>query len=132
MRKSPNPRRRRRALVAIPILSVLTLLLAACSGGGSPSGGSGSPTSGSITWWGWTPTTQVAQQYISAFNKVYPNIHVAYKMLTLAAYHAAIRPALAAAVGPDVFDVAPGAANGSVETYAPDTIDLTSAVEKAM
>jgi raffinose/stachyose/melibiose transport system substrate-binding protein len=133
MTKSRTSRRRRPALLAVPILSLLTLLAAACGSGGSPSGGSsGSPSSGNITWWGWTPTTQVAQQYISAFNKVYPNIHVTYKMLTIAGYNAAIRPALASSVGPDVFDVAPGAANGSVETYAPDTVDLTPAVRKAL
>jgi raffinose/stachyose/melibiose transport system substrate-binding protein len=130
MRMSWKLRRSRRLIPAIPILSVLALLLAACSSGGG--GGAGSATSGSINWWGWTPTTQVAQQYIKAFNKVYPNIHVTYKMLTIAGYNAAIRPALASNVGPDVFDVAPGAANGSIETYAPDTINLEPAVAKAL
>jgi raffinose/stachyose/melibiose transport system substrate-binding protein len=132
MRKSPNRRRSRRVIPAIPILSLLALLLAACSGGGASAGSAGSATSGNITWWGWTPTTQVAQQYITAFNKVYPNIHVTYKMLTIAGYNAAIRPALASSVGPDVFDVAPGAANGSVETYAPDAVNLEPAVSKAL
>src|SRR5512146_428738 len=75
---------------------------------------------------------QVAQQYISAFNKVYPDIHVTYKMLTIDGYNAALRPALASTVGPDVFDVAPGAANGSVQTYGPDTVDLAAAVKKAL
>jgi ABC-type glycerol-3-phosphate transport system substrate-binding protein len=132
MRTSPKPRRTsRRVIPALPILSLLALLLAACASG-SPSGGAGSPTSANITWWGWTPTTQVAQQYISAFNKVYPNIHVTYKMLTIDGYNAALRPALASTVGPDVFDVAPGAANGSVQTYSPDTIDLEPAVKKAL
>jgi raffinose/stachyose/melibiose transport system substrate-binding protein len=132
MRKSPKLRRSRHAVPAIPILSLLVLLVAACAGGAPAAGGAGSPTSASITWWGWTPTTQVAQQYISAFNKVYPDIHVTYKMLTIAGYNAALRPALASTVGPDVFDVAPGAANGSVETYAPDAIDLAPAVRKAL
>ena len=53
-------------------------------------------------------------------------------MLTIAGYNAAIRPALASSVGPDVFDVAPGGANGSVETYAPDAINLEPAVAKAL
>jgi ABC-type glycerol-3-phosphate transport system substrate-binding protein len=126
-------RRSRRAVPAIPILSLLVFLLAACAGGGGSSGGgAGNATSANINWWGWTPSTQVAQQYIKAFNKVYPNIHVTYKMLTIAGYNAAIRPALASSVGPDVFDVAPGGANGSVETYAPDAIDLKPAVAKAL
>ena len=131
MRKSPNLRRRRRVIPAISIASFLALLLAAC-GSGSSSGSAGSATSADITWWGWTPTTQVAQQYIKAFNTQYPDIHVTYKMLTIAGYNAALRPALASTVGPDVFDVAPGGANGSVETYSPDAVNLAPAVEKAL
>ena len=133
MRTSPTIRlrRSRRVIPALSILSFLALSAAAC-GGGSSSGSAGSPTSANITWWGWTPSTQVAQQYISAFNKVYPNIHVTYKMLTIAGYNAALRPALASSVGPDIFDVAPGAANGSVETYSPDAINLEPAVVKAL
>jgi raffinose/stachyose/melibiose transport system substrate-binding protein len=131
MRTSPTIRRSRRVIPALSILSFLALFLAAC-GGGSTSGSAGSATSASITWWGWTPTTQVAQEYIKAFNKKYPDIHVTYKMLTIAGYNAALRPALASSVGPDVFDVAPGAANGSVETYSPDAVNLAPAVQKAL
>jgi raffinose/stachyose/melibiose transport system substrate-binding protein len=131
MRTSPTIRRSRRVIPALSILSFLAVFLAAC-GGGSTSGGAGSATSASITWWGWTPTTQVAQEYIKAFNKKYPDIHVTYKMLTIAGYNAALRPALASSVGPDVFDVAPGAANGSVETYSPDAVNLAPAVQKAL
>jgi raffinose/stachyose/melibiose transport system substrate-binding protein len=130
MRRSPSTRRRR-MITAISILSFLALLLASC-GGGSTAGSKGSATSANITWWGWTPSTQVAAQYISAFNKVYPHIHVTYKMLTIAGYNAALRPALASTVGPDVFDVAPGAANGSVETYAPDAVNLEPAISRAL
>jgi raffinose/stachyose/melibiose transport system substrate-binding protein len=131
MLKSPTTRRRRRAIPAILIVSFLALLVAAC-GGASPAGSSGSATSANLTWWGWTPSVQVAQQYISAFNKVYPHIHITYKMLTIAGYNAALRPALASTVGPDIFDVAPGAANGSVETYSPDAVNLEPAVSKAL
>ena len=131
MRKSPNLRRRRRVIPAISIASFLAFVLAAC-GGGSSSGSAGSATSADITWWGWTPTSQVAEQYIKAFNEQYPNIHVTYKMLTIAGYNAALRPALASTMGPDVFDVAPGGANGSVETYSPDAVNLAPAVEKAL
>src|SRR5207248_10203603 len=38
----------------------------------------------------------------------------------------------ASTFGPDGFDVAPGGANGSVEVYGPDAVDLTSAVVKAL
>ena len=131
MRKSPNVRRSRRVIPALSIVSFLAIILSACAGGSS-SGSAGSATSANITWWGWTPSTQVAQQYIKAFNQKYPDIHVTYKMLTIAGYNAALRPALASSVGPDVFDVAPGAANGSVETYNPDALNLAPAVEKAL
>lgn len=131
MRKSRN-RSGSRRLIAISISGLVMIALAACGGGSSSGGGSGSATSGNITWWGWTPTAQVADQYIKAFNAVYPKIHVTYKMLTIAGYNAALRPALASTVGPDVFDVAPGAANGSVETYAPDAVDLKPATVKAL
>jgi raffinose/stachyose/melibiose transport system substrate-binding protein len=132
MRKSPNVRRSRRIIPAISILSFLAFFLAACGGGSSTSGSAGSASSANLTWWGWTPSVQVAQQYIKAFNKQHPNIHITYKMLTIAGYNAALRPALASSVGPDIFDVAPGAANGSVETYSPDAIDLGPAVQKAL
>jgi raffinose/stachyose/melibiose transport system substrate-binding protein len=132
MRKSPNVRRSRRIIPAISILSFLAFFLAACGGGSSTSGSAGSANSANLTWWGWTPSVQVAQQYIKAFNKQYPNIHITYKMLTIAGYNAALRPALASSVGPDIFDVAPGGANGSVETYSPDAIDLGPAVQKAL
>jgi raffinose/stachyose/melibiose transport system substrate-binding protein len=132
MRTSPTPRHGRRTIPAVLILSFVALLVAACAGGGAPAGSAGSATSANLTWWGWTPSVQVAQQYISAFNKVYPDIHITYKMLTIAGYNAALRPALASTVGPDIFDVAPGAANGSVETYSPDAVNLEPAVDQAL
>ena len=133
MRISPRAWLNYRSLTAVVLASVIVLVAAACGNSGSSSTPTtGSATSGNITWWGWTPTSQVAAQYIKAFNAKYPNIHVTYKMLTIAGYNAAIRPALASSVGPDVFDVAPGGANGSVETYGPDAVNLEPAVSKAL
>jgi raffinose/stachyose/melibiose transport system substrate-binding protein len=129
--QSPITRRRRRAVPAVLIASCLVLLTAGCASG-SPAGSAGSATSANLNWWGWSPSVQVAQQYINAFNKVYPNIHITFKTFTIAGYNAALRPALASTVGPDIFDVAPGAANGSVETYAPDTVNLEPAVAAAL
>lgn len=108
--------------------------LAACSSGGGSAaaggGGGGSATSGNITWWGWTPTTVGAATYIKAFNKVYPNIHVTFKEITIAGWDAALRPALAATgVGPDVFDIAPGA---GLAEYGTDAVNLAPAVAKAL
>ena len=131
MHRPAAGRRRRRLAAGAALAGAATLLLAACSGG-SGSGNGGSATSASITWWGWTPSVPAANQYIKLFNKQYPDIHVTYKMLTIAGYNAALRPALASPVGPDVFDVAPGAANGSVEQYGVDAVNLEPAVAKAL
>jgi raffinose/stachyose/melibiose transport system substrate-binding protein len=127
-------RRRWRSLLSAAVATLAAAgTLAACgASGGSAGGGSGSATSGTITWWGWTPTVQGAAAYIKAFNKVYPNIHVTFKEITIAGYDAAMRPALVSGVGPDVFDIAPGGGIGSIAQLAPDTINLTSAIEKAL
>jgi len=113
--------------------AVGALLLSGCAGGAIiETKDKGPADSGSITWWGWTPDDAPAQAYIKAFNKVYPNIKVTYKKLTIDGYNAALRPALASPVGPDVFDVAPGAGNGPVQDYGVFAVDLAPAVEKKL
>ncbi len=131
MMRSPDTRRRRRLLpVAVTVLAAAAALTAC--GTSSSSAGAGSATSGSITWWGWTPTNEGAQTYIKAFNKAYPGIHVTFKELTIAGYDAAMRPALASSVGPDVFDIAPGGGIGSIAELAPDTTNIAPAIAKAL
>ena len=123
---------RNRRLVVMAAAVAVLLAATACAGGGGGGGKKGSPDSGNVTWWGWTPDAAPAETYIKAFNAKYPNIHVTYKKLTIDGYDAALRPALASSVGPDVFDIAPGAANGSVDQYGVDAVDLTPSVEKAL
>ncbi|MEO3808294.1 ABC transporter substrate-binding protein [Sphaerisporangium sp. B11E5] len=124
---------KRNPLGTVAALMAVGLTLSGCAGGGpAETADKGSADSGSITWWGWTPDAAPAEAYIKAFNKVYPNIKVTFKKLTIDGYDAAIRPALASSVGPDVFDVAPGAANGSVDIYGVNAVDLKPAVEKAL
>jgi ABC-type glycerol-3-phosphate transport system substrate-binding protein len=97
--------------------------LAACGSSG-PSGG-GSATSGTINWWGWTPTdTATAQNYIGAFNKQYPNIKVNYKLVNISDWVAALRPALLSGKGPDVFDMQPGAYVTQFKSFAEDLTPL--------
>jgi ABC-type glycerol-3-phosphate transport system substrate-binding protein len=130
--KSYGKKVRSRILTAIAVASVAAIGLAGCSSGDSGSS-SGSATSGTINWWGWTPQSgKVANAYIGAFNKVYPNIHVKFKQLQISGYDAGLRPALASSVGPDVFDVAPGGGIGSVAQYAQNAVDLTPSVKKAL
>ena len=102
--------------------------LVACGSGGSSS--SGSATSGTVNWWGWTPTdTATAENYIAAFNKQYPNIKVNYKLVNISDWVAALRPALASGRGPDVFDMQPGAYVTQFKSFAED---LTPAAEQAL
>ena len=133
MAGSPG-RRPGRLLSAVAAALVATGTLAACAGtsggGGSASGGGGSATSGNLTWWGWTPTVQGAATYIKAFNKLYPNIHITFKEITIAGYDAAMRPALAVSgVGPDLFGIAPGA---GMALYATDAVNLAPAMAKTL
>ena len=124
-----SPWRRHRAVAVAAVTGLAAISLAACGGGGA-AGNGGSATSGNIKWWGWTPEINVANNdYIKAFNKVYPNIHVTYKQLTISGWDAGLRPALASSVGPDVFDIAPGA---GMQQYAQYAQDLTPAVKKAL
>jgi raffinose/stachyose/melibiose transport system substrate-binding protein len=123
----------RKRSVAGAVALAAGLALAGCAGAAkTETQDKGAADSGSITWWGWTPDETPAKAYIAAFTKAYPNIKVTYKKLTIDGYNAALRPALASSVGPDVFDVAPGAANGSVEIYGVDVVDLTPAVTKML
>jgi raffinose/stachyose/melibiose transport system substrate-binding protein len=129
-----SPRVRKPSLPRVlAVFTATGLALAGCAGGVSTeTADKGSADSGSITWWGWTPDSAPAEAYIKAFNKAYPNIKVTFKKLTIDGYDAAIRPALASSVGPDVFAVAPGAANGSVGIYGVNAVDLAPAAQKAL
>jgi ABC-type glycerol-3-phosphate transport system substrate-binding protein len=128
MRVQSAATRKLRIATAIAVTAITALGLAGC---GTPgvSGATDSATSGSVTWWGWTPQLNVSKVYIEAFNKEYPDIKINYKQLTIADYPAALRPALASGTGPDVFDVAPGA---KLNEYAPYEDDLTPVVEGAL
>jgi len=123
-----------RTAAALAIASVTAAGMAACSTSGTPAAGGGgsggSATSGTVNWWGWSPSAQDAKTYITAFNKVYPNIKVNYKLLPVVGVQAALRPALASgAVGPDVFGVTPGP---ELTEFGGFASDLQPAVTKAL
>lgn len=122
-----STRLRKRGLLAS--LTAGVLVLAGCAG---ETKDKGSADSGSITWWGWTPDEGPAKTYIKAFNEKYPRIKVTFKKLTIDGYDAALRPAVNSSVGPDVFAVAPGAANGSVDLFGANAVDLAPAVKKEL
>ena len=110
MRLSNFTKRRRVALAAVVSATVAAGLVAGTSGASASSSAAPSATSGTINWWGWTPTdTAIANSYIKAFNKVYPKIKVNYKLVSITNYPQVLRPALASGTGPDVYDLQPGA-----------------------
>lgn len=128
MLKSRSSRRAMRAAAAL-VAAATALTLSGCGGAASDTGDGGSATEGTVEWWGWVPEKGVAPAYIEAFNKEFPDIKVNYKLLTIDGYQAAIRPALASAQGPDVFDIASGA---MFEQFKDFGIDLGPAIEEEL
>jgi raffinose/stachyose/melibiose transport system substrate-binding protein len=118
---------------AIVVAGLAALSLAACSGGGGGStADAGSATEGSITWWGWTPDKPLADKLIASFNEEYPDIEVEFVSKPIDTYDSVLGPAITSSDGPDVFNVAPGSANGGVNTFSAGAIDLAPAVEEAL
>jgi raffinose/stachyose/melibiose transport system substrate-binding protein len=129
MRLLLTPKSRLRPLSVLAAATLVVSGLAACGGSGSGSSSdAGSATSGTVNWWGWTPTdTVTANSYIAAFNKQYPNIKVNYKLVNISDWVAALRPALASGKGPDIFDMQPGAYVTQFKSFAEDQTSLASA-----
>ena len=132
MRMSTTRRPRLTATAAVAGLALLGL--SACSGGAggeaaAPTGGS---DSGDLTWWGWTPDAVNAEKLIAAFNEEYPDIEVTFVSKPIDSYDSVLGPAITSSDGPDVFNVAPGSANGGVDTFNAAALDLTPAVADAL
>jgi len=85
-----------------------------------------------LVWWGWTPGSPVNESFIEAFNEEYPDINVTWKQVSIDDYDATIKPALAYGEGVDIFEVSAGSANGGVEVFSGQAIDLTDAVIEAL
>src|SRR5215218_7258155 len=139
MKLALRPKVLPRSLAGVGFAS-LALTLGACGGPVGGGGGEqepegqgqegGSATSGTVNWWGWTPTdTATANGYIAAFNKEYPDIKVNFKLVSIPDSQAALTPALRSDSGPDVFDMQPGS---YVDKYKSFTEDLTPVIEKAL
>ena len=144
--------RRGRRNAGLAIVSVAVLALSACSGSATPApaattapGTTAAPgatsaaatadtsaLTGDLTWWGWTPTADLANTMIAAFNQVYPNVKVTFVSKPIDNYNSLIGPAITSSKGPDVFGIAPGSLNGGVSLFGPGAIDLTPAVTAAL
>lgn len=101
------------------------LSLSACTPGSPEDGGTGQPSegqsadwwsadpatvSGTVSFWNWGDTSDVANEAIAEFNKVYPNITVQAKTVSYKDYVASLSAALASGEGPDAFHVEPAMA----------------------
>jgi raffinose/stachyose/melibiose transport system substrate-binding protein len=128
--------KRTRPGVALVVASGLTLALAACGGGSSSSSASGTSSgdsgSGTVTWWGWTPDTPVAQKYIAEFNKVHPGITVKYTNYENADYAPTMSTAFQTNKGPDIFDVSAGGNVGGKQLWGDYAMDLAPVGEQAL
>jgi raffinose/stachyose/melibiose transport system substrate-binding protein len=117
-----------RTMAALGALAVVAGALTGCSSSSSTT--TGSADSGNITWWGWTPDTNVAARAIKAFEVKYPKIHVTYKKIQDQTFGAALRPALASNDGPDVFNTLVGGSGAAISIYGTDAVNLTPAMVK--
>jgi raffinose/stachyose/melibiose transport system substrate-binding protein len=129
--KFPAKKLRRATGATVACGAVLALALAGCGSSQPASNDGGSATKGTINWWSWTPTNDVAKSEIAAFNKAYPDIKVIYKKVPIENYAASLKPALASNSGPDVYTVYNSGGFGA-EVFAPYATDLTPAVEKML
>jgi len=115
MARSSWSRTRTRAFAALAPLCLVAALAAGAQAGAAPThhpDGSAhrAASSTTINWWGWTPTdSATATAEIAAFNKVDPNVKVNFKLVTIANWVTALRPALVSGQGPDLFEMQPGA-----------------------
>jgi raffinose/stachyose/melibiose transport system substrate-binding protein len=75
-----------------------------------------------VTWWGWTPATENAQQYIDAFNELHPDITIDYRFFQFPDYSEALRTGLVGDAGPDVFNLQAGEITDRFGQFA---LDLT-------
>lgn len=141
MRFTSNGRSGRRAAVAL--LAASSMLLAACGAddpatpdstatedAGEQTGLTGDPNSGTVDWWGWSPTdVATADSYIAKFNEEYPDIEVNFQLVGIPDWDAVLRPALLSGEGPDVFNMEPGP---RVDQFGDFGIDMIPVAAEAL
>jgi raffinose/stachyose/melibiose transport system substrate-binding protein len=132
--QSTSVAKRVRKVIAAGAVLAAGFALAGCSNQSASTGSSTfNPNDKSIhatlNWDGWAPDVNQVKNYVAAFNKVYPNIKVNFKLVQYADYGAALRPALVSGSGPDIFDLQPGVLT---QQYAQFGVDLAPIAEKVL
>ena len=135
-------RRISRPALALVAASGMVISLAACGGssGAKSSGGApatanasaGGTASGTVTWWGWTPDTPVAEHYIAEFKKVQPGITIKYTNYENADYAPTMSAAFQTGAGPDIFDISAGGNVGGKQLWGDYAMDLTDTAKAAL
>jgi raffinose/stachyose/melibiose transport system substrate-binding protein len=133
MQSTPVVKRVRKVIAAGAVIAA-GLAFAGCSSQSASTGGTTfNPNDKSIhatlNWDGWAPDVNQVKNYVAAFNKVYPNIKVNFKVVQYTDYAAALRPALVSGSGPDIFDLQPGVLT---QQYAQFGVDLAPIAEKVL
>lgn len=63
-------RHRLRRTLGLAVACVTAATAAACSSSGTTADNGGSAKSGTVNWWGWSPSAQAAKAAITAFNHI--------------------------------------------------------------
>jgi len=113
----------KRIMTITAAASVALLTLAGCAG--SPEDADGTVT---ITYESWTPSQEVMDSIVAAFEKENPDINVEAKLLPYADYVTAIKTELASGTGPDVFDLQAGGMLGEFQSLL-EPLDSLAAAE---
>jgi ABC-type glycerol-3-phosphate transport system substrate-binding protein len=123
-----------RPIIALSATIALAASMAACGdsdeGGGGTGGGDAE--SGEVIWWSWTPDTPVAEKYIAAFNKVYPDIKIKYTNYENADYAPAMSTAFQTGSGPDIFSMGAGGNVGGKQLWGDFAADLAPIAEEEL
>ena len=130
MSLSTRPKARLRSLTAVlasACLAAVPLVGSAPAALAGPLSNSAA-ASGTVNWWAWSPTNvATADAEIAAFNKVYPNIKVVFKLISIPDWVATLRPALLSGQGPDIFDMQPGSYVTEFNSFALDATPMAVA-----
>lgn len=119
-----------RYMAVAGMTAMAVMVLAGCVGGSGGDADVEPADSGTVTWWGWTPDTPVAERYIAAFNEEYPDIEVEYRNFENVDFRNTIISALESGQGPDVYDLSP--AGGTPDLWGPYAIDLEPLAEDTL